>query len=69
MTNLANQCDRDKAATSQAETQMCMIVGWRRIVGTFADLHAIADNGTFLVREPTGYRVLYSEGVMQGLRS
>lgn len=69
MTNLANQCDREKTATGQAEKTMCMIVGWRRIVGTWSDLHAIADNGTILVREPTGLRVMYSDGVVQGLRS
>lgn len=69
MEQVANHCDRDKADTGQAEKTMCMIVGWRRIVGTWADLHAVADNGTILVREPTGYRVMYSEGVMQGLRS
>ncbi len=69
MTNLANHCDRDKAATSQAETSMCMIVGWRRITGSWADLHAIAANGTILVREPTGYRVMHTEGTVQGLRS
>jgi hypothetical protein len=69
MTNLANHCARDKAATGQAETQMCMIVGWRRIKGSFADLHAIADNGTILVREGNDFRVMYSDGVLQGLRS
>ena len=69
MSNLANHCDRDKPATSQAEKTMCMIVGWRRIKGQWADIHPVADNGTFLVREGSDFRVMFSEGVMQGLRS
>lgn len=69
MTNLANQPEGGKPATGQAETSMCMIVGWRRIKGQWADIHPVADNGTFLVREGSDYRVMFSEGVMQGLRS
>lgn len=69
MTNLANQPQGGKPATGQAESQMCMIVGWRRIKGSFADLHAVVDNGTILVREGNDFRVMYSDGVVQGLRS
>ena len=63
MTNLANHCARDKAATGQAETQMCMIVGWRRIPGAWKDVHAVVCNGAILIREETGFRVMHSEGV------
>lgn len=69
MSNLANHCDRDKAATSQAEKPMCMIVGWRRIKGQWSDIHAVLDNGCILVREGNDFRVMYSDGAVQGLRS
>ena len=54
---------------TQAEKQMCMIVGWRRIKGAWKDIHEVAALGTILVREPTGFRVMYSEAVTQGLLS
>jgi hypothetical protein len=69
MQTLANHDAGDKSATPQAKSTMCMIVGWRRIVGTWAELHSIVDNGTILIRESNGFRVMHSEGVAQGARS
>lgn len=69
MHTIANQPDSGKSDTCQAPNHLCVIVGWRRIKGAWADIHSVVDNGTFLVREPTGFRVMFSEGVMQGLRS
>jgi hypothetical protein len=63
MTNLANHCDRGKADTRQVQSEMCMIVGWRRIPGAWKDVHAVVCNGAILIREETGYRVMHSEGV------
>jgi hypothetical protein len=66
---IANHADSGKQDTCQASNQLCVIVGWRRITGSWADIHEVVSDGVCLVREATGYRVMHSEGVIQGVRS
>lgn len=69
MTAIANQHSRGKPATRQANSELCVIVGWRRITGAWSDIHEVVANGTILVRDINGFRVMHSEAVMQGVRS
>lgn len=69
MDTIANHVARDNHVTCQAQNELCVIVGWRRIKGDWADIHEVVANGVILVREPTGFRAMYSEGVMQESRS
>lgn len=69
MNTLTNQIERDKRATRQAENTLCVIVGWRRICGTWADIHEVVPAGVALVREQTGFRLMHSEAYAQEVRS
>jgi hypothetical protein len=69
MTNIANHADSGKQATVKDNTELCVIVGWRRITGSWADIHEVVSDGVCLVRETTGFRVMHSEGFVQGVRS
>lgn len=69
MTTLANHAQRGKAATRQANSELCVIVGWRRIKGAWRDIHEVVANGTILVRDINGFRVMHSESVEQGAYS
>jgi len=65
METLTNLVRRDKCATRQAQNTLCVIVGWRRICGTWADIHEVVPSGVALVRETTGFRLMHSEAYAQ----
>ena len=67
MDNLANHSPRRKNATRQAQNILCVIIGWRRIVGKWDDIHEVVPSGIALVREGTGFRAMHSEAYEQGL--
>lgn len=69
MQTLTNHADSGKQATVKDQSELCMIVGWRRITGRWDDIHQIVDRGCILIRESTGYRVMHSDGVAQGALS
>ena len=67
METIANHEKRGKPATRQDENTLCVIVGWRRICGTWADIHEVVPPGVALVRETTGFRLMHSEAYAQEL--
>lgn len=69
MNTITNHADSGNQATVKDQNELCVIVGWRRITGSWKDIHEVVSDGVCLVRETTGYRVMHSEGFIQGVRS
>jgi hypothetical protein len=67
MANLANHPSRRNRATRQGQNLLCVIIGWRRIVGKWDDIHCVVPTGISLVREGTGFRAMYSAAFEQEL--
>lgn len=69
MENVANQSNRDKSATAQAQS-INVILGVHRIrAANWLDVIGMVVNGTGLIREGTGFRLIHSEAFEQGVRS